>query len=113
MELLQPADLIWFLHVLDVAAVRLECFARQQLAFVESAWQMEDTVVSAFGWVVMLKAGTRHYVEYIMAHDHEVEIIEVTALAADQLVPELETAAEVAWYYPDHINRHLGLKSPN
>jgi hypothetical protein len=107
----QDPDLLWFLHVLDLAAARPEGFEREELALVESAWQIVDTTVSSFGWVIQLKDGTRHYVEYI-CDDHLPEILEIIPLAANQLVPKLDNEAGISWYRPDHINDHLGLKGP-
>jgi hypothetical protein len=114
MGLTQPADLPWFMHALELAAGRPEGFEREELALVEAAWQIVDAAVSSFGWVVRLKDGTRHYVEYICANteEGEPEILEITALAADQLVPKLDIDAGVSWYHPYHINRSLGLEGP-
>jgi hypothetical protein len=70
-------------------------------------------VASSFGWVVALKDGTRHYLEYTCAADQsEAEILEIRPVTASQLVPRLEDDAGVSWYQPDHINHYLGLKSP-
>jgi hypothetical protein len=107
----QDPDLLWFLHVLDLSAARAGGFEREEVALVESAWQIVGATVSSFGWVIKLKDGTRHYVEYI-CDNHLPEILEIIALPANQLVPELDDDTGVSWYRPDHINHHLGLTGP-
>jgi hypothetical protein len=107
----QDSNLLWFLRVLDLAARRPEGFERDEVALVEAAWQIVDTAVLSFGWVVLLNDGTRHYVEYI-CDDHKADILEITALGAHQLVPQLDNDVGVSWYQPEHINHHLGLRGP-
>ena len=105
-----PLDLSFFLLALEQAADHANGFNLAGLALVESAWQSSLSAVRMFGWVIVLATGQRLYLEMEVANaeGERSADLEITHLPADQRYPdELENA--VAWYRPDHINRHLGL----
>ena len=108
-----PLDLSFFLLALDQAADHAHGFNLAGLALVESAWQSSLAAARMFGWVVVLVTGQRLYLEMEVANAEGDALrptdLEITPLRAEhQRYPdELENA--VAWYRPDHINRHLGL----
>lgn len=85
------------------------------IALVESAWQIPDTVVSSQGWVLVMKDGQRLYLEYTLddtraGAPEEIEIIE---LRSGELYPPMEGDSGVFDYRPDHINAHLGVTPPS
>jgi hypothetical protein len=107
-----PLDLSFFLLALQRAADHANGFNLAGLALVESAWQSSLAAARMFGWVVVLATGQRLYLEMEVADaegDARPTDLEITPLPAEhQRYPdELENA--VAWYRPDHINRHFGL----
>jgi hypothetical protein len=107
-----PLDLSFFLLALEQAAGHANGFNLAGLALVESAWQSSLAAARMFGWVVVLATGQRLYLEMEVANaegdNPRPTDLEITALLEHQQYPdELENA--VAWYRPDHINRHLGL----
>ena len=106
-----PLDLSYFLLALEQAADHVNGFNLVALALVESAWQSSMAAARMFGWVVVLATGKRLYLEMEVAdaEDEQRTDLEITSLPDEhQRYPDdLENA--VAWYRPDHINRHLGL----
>jgi hypothetical protein len=52
-----PVDLTSFMRACELAPTIDPTFAADALAAVESAWQIPDTTVASFGWVVALKGG--------------------------------------------------------
>jgi hypothetical protein len=62
-----------------------------------------------FGWVVVLRGGQRLYLEMeVTGVERQSADLEITPLlAAQQEYPDELDA--VPWYWPCHINQHLGL----
>lgn len=111
---LQPADVTALLRTLELSDGLDGGVGAGKIAFVESAWQIPDTVVSSYGWVLALKDGRRVYVEYTL-DDSKVarEEIKVTDLQADEAHPELGDEAGMFWYWPDRLNAYLGIAAPS
>jgi hypothetical protein len=109
----EPPDLTYFLLALEEAAAR-EGFSHDDVSWVEWGWQLPDSVVATFGWVMALKDGRRLYLEMDVTDlvGWPPTELEIERLAAGQEFPVFEEGDEVVWYRPDHINRHLGLSSP-
>jgi hypothetical protein len=84
------------------------------IALVEPAWEISDTLVSSYGWVIALKRGQRLYVEYTLDDSAPglPEELEVVELADAETYPALETETGVTCYRPNHINAHLGITPP-
>lgn len=99
----RPADLTAFLRALELSAEREDGSTGvdvDEIALVESAWQIPDTVVSSYGWVLALEDGRRLYLEYTLddsgpgAVNEELEIRE---LQPDEAYPVLDDDAGVFW----------------
>jgi hypothetical protein len=58
-----PADLLAFERAFELAGEADFAVDRESLFF-EAAWIIVDTVVSSFGWVVVLRDERRVYLEY-------------------------------------------------
>ena len=54
----RPADLTAFLRALGLCAEVGRLISAGDIALVESAWQIPDTVVSSYGWLLVMKDGT-------------------------------------------------------
>jgi len=109
----RPGDLTAFIHALELSAEGGYLDA-DDIALVESAWQIPDAVVSSYGWVLALKGDRRLYLEYTIddtapGMPEELDLIE---LRPDQTYPALKHDGGVYWYQPDHINAHLGIRPP-
>jgi hypothetical protein len=109
----EPPDLTYFLLALEEAAAR-EDFSHDDVSRVEWGWQLPDSVVATFGWVLALKDGRRFYLEMDVTDlvESPPRELEIELLAAGQEFPVFEEGDEVAWYRPDHINKHLGVSPP-
>ena len=112
----RPADLAAFLRALELSADREDGIGTGidagNIALVESAWQIPDTVVSSYGWVMLLEDGRRLYLEYTLddsRYETVEEEIDIRELRPDESYPALDDDTGVFWYRPDHINAHLGV----
>ena len=107
---LLPIDLQHFLNAVLAAAKTAGGFGLDEVARVDEAWEITDSVLSSNGYVVALADGRRVYLEYTMDDmgAGTVEAIEIVPLAAGMERPDLaETAHGVSWYRPDHLNDYL------
>ena len=107
---LLPIDLQHFLNAVLAAAKTAGGFGLDEVARVDEAWEITDSVLSSNGYVVALADGRRVYLEYTMDDmgAGTVEAIEIVPLAAGMERPDLaETAHGVCWYRPDHLNDYL------
>jgi hypothetical protein len=115
----RPPDLRAFLRALEVSGGREDGSPGvdiDDIALVESAWQIPDTVVSSYGWVLALGDGRRVYLEYTLddsGPDAVNEELEMRELQPDETDPVFHDDAGVFWYRPDHINAHLGVAPPS
>jgi len=109
----EPNDLSAFLRALDLTRESEVPVDADDIAVVETAWTIPDTVVSSHGWVIALKGGRRLYLEYtlddITSAAEELALID---LRPDQVYPTLDDDTGVFWYRPDDLNRQLGLMPP-
>jgi len=107
-------DLTAFLRALAPSAELEPSVDVDEIAVVESAWQIPHTVVSSHGWVLELRDGKRLYLEYTLDDSRPGARKEVamTPLDAETVYPDLENDAGAFWYRPDHINAHLGITPP-
>lgn len=116
-KFVRSADLAAFRRALELGAVPDRGFgvSADDIALVESAWQVLDTVVSSHGWVLTLKSGRRLHLEYTLDRTQcsAAEELEIAVLRPGQSRPTLEDAAGVHWCRPDHINAHLGIIPPS
>ena len=116
-ESLRPANLTAFLRALELGAVPEGGFgvSADDIALVESAWQIPGAVVSTYGWVVALKNGRRLRLEYTRegAQRGAPEELEIAPLRPGQPCPASDDDATVRWYRPCHLNAHLGITPPS
>jgi len=110
-----PADLTVFLRALQLAGERALGIRAEDIALVEAAWSIPDTVVSSHGWVLALEDGRRVHLEYTLDDSRRgaPEELTLTQLRLDETYPAMENDAGVLWYRPEHINRHLGIGGPS
>lgn len=107
---LLPIDLQHFLNAVLIAAETEGGFGLDDVARVEEAWEIADSVVTSHGYVVALADGRRLYLEYTVddTAGEMAEEIAIEPMAAGMERPDLaETGVGVYWYRPDHINDHL------
>ena len=109
------ADLTAFLRALELAGETGLPLRAEDISLVESAWSIPDTVVSSHGWVVALKDGQRFHLELTEDDSPAAgrEELKLTEMRPHETYPELDDDRGVFWYWPDHINRHLGLTGPS
>jgi hypothetical protein len=114
---LPSVDLTAFRRALELGAVPDRGFgvSVDDIALVESAWQVLDTIVSSHGWVLALKSGRRLHLEYTIDRTRRgaPEELEIAVLRPEQSCPTLEDDTGICWYRPDHINAHLGIIPPS
>ena len=112
----RAVDLATFLRALKLGAVPENGYgvAIDDIALVESAYRILDTVATSHGWVLALKDGRRLYLEYTLDSTRRgsPEELEIATLRPEQSVPALKSGTGVDWYRPDHINAHLGITVP-
>jgi hypothetical protein len=108
-------DISAFLRALALSRERGASISADHIALVETAWTIPDTVVSSYGWVLVLKSGCRLYLKYTLddtggaAATEELELVD---LRPDEVYPTLDDDTGVSWYRPDDLNRQLGLIPP-
>ena len=107
-------DLTAFLRAIALSAELEPGIDVDEIALVEAAWQIPDTVVSSHGWILALRDGSRLYLEYTLddSRPGAREEVALARLDAETVYPNLENDARVFWYRPDHINAHLGITPP-
>jgi len=84
-----PADLTAFLRALGLCAEVGRLISAGDIALVESAWQIPDTVVSSYGWLLVMKDGHRLYLKYTPddSRPGAPEEMELIDLRADEPYP--------------------------
>ena len=112
-----PPDLAAFLRALELSegSGRGHIDA-DEIALVETAWEIPDTVVSSHGWVVSLQDGRRVHFEYAIDNTRSggvTEELTLTELGPDEAYPTLDDDTGVFWYRPDQLNQHLGITPPS
>lgn len=109
-----PPALALFLRALEFARDIPGGFRADDVVLAESAWSVLDTVVSSHGWVLALHDGRRIHVQYEIDVTRSClcEEFKLTALEPNEVYPLFDDHADVFWYQPDFINRHLGITSP-
>jgi hypothetical protein len=113
----EPTDLLALMRAIYLSREQFlhEGIHVEQIALIEAAWEISDTVVSSHGWVLSMTGGSRVYLEYTLdgTKSGASEEIELRDLKPDEAFPTLDSNAGVFWYRPDHINRHLGITPPS
>jgi hypothetical protein len=112
-----PPDLAAFLRALELSEEyghgRID---PDEIALVEAAWEIPDTVVSSYGWVLSLQGGRRIYLEYTIDNTRPGGVSEeltLTELQPGETYPTLDDDTGVFWYRPDQLNLHLGIRPPS
>lgn len=100
----------YFVEAVAIGAGLADGFGVRDLAFVPAAWQIVDGAVSTFGWVCLLHAGRRAYLQYRVDEDRgtDPENVVVRTLGPGEKLPATDDPA-VHWFEPRHVNQALAL----
>jgi hypothetical protein len=97
-----PPDLAAFLRALELS----EAYGRgpinpEEIALVEAAWEIPDTVVSSHGWGLSLQGGRRVYLEYTIDNTRSggvTEKLTPTELRTDETYLTLDDDTDLFCY---------------
>jgi hypothetical protein len=103
-----PTELLALMDAVESAAEEKSGFDLLDIERVEAFWEMIEKCSTAHGFVLLLRDGSRVYLQYITAIDDERPIEEIEVLPmADERYPDLKGGSIVWQDEVSELNRFL------